>query len=408
MRILYTKLKLGKIYIQKRDGEGLVAFMVDEDQESYTFRKDLYKPAEFVLNRSDVLFISEKNPSGLKVDGEIGTDRVSLVWLPPYDDVKKYNIYMTKNKNGKYEVIDSVRGKSVTLKNLTSNTTYFFVVTSVDRDDYESSPSNELKITTKNILPEKPDGIKFEDTGSGSKKITWEASSDPDGKVEKYRIYGVVDGKRELISEVKKTEYVLKKASSYDDIEIAAVDDRDGESADMKIRKYAFIGFHPGVIFPLGKFGEMYGPGYGGEISLTGRNLLFENFEGGISLGFYSLQGKDLLDKKNKDYDRMMFAPAYLTAGYNLGLSYRFSIKPVLSFGGAYIDMKYYDRNKVVENEDDQHLRKFEAAFKAGLTAEYRLTDTLSFSAGCEYGAVVEKSGLLSFIVGNACIAYYF
>lgn len=31
MRILYTKLKMGKIYIQKRDGEGLVAYMVDED-----------------------------------------------------------------------------------------------------------------------------------------------------------------------------------------------------------------------------------------------------------------------------------------------------------------------------------------------------------------------------------------
>ncbi|PKL17116.1 MAG: hypothetical protein CVV49_12960, partial [Spirochaetae bacterium HGW-Spirochaetae-5] len=38
MRILYTELKMGKIYIQKRDGKGVVAYMVDEDRESYTFR----------------------------------------------------------------------------------------------------------------------------------------------------------------------------------------------------------------------------------------------------------------------------------------------------------------------------------------------------------------------------------
>jgi hypothetical protein len=37
IRILYTELKMSKIYIQKRDGEGLVAYMVDEDSELYPF-----------------------------------------------------------------------------------------------------------------------------------------------------------------------------------------------------------------------------------------------------------------------------------------------------------------------------------------------------------------------------------
>ena len=41
MRILYTELKLGKIYVQKRDGKGIVAHLVDEDRESYTFRGSL-------------------------------------------------------------------------------------------------------------------------------------------------------------------------------------------------------------------------------------------------------------------------------------------------------------------------------------------------------------------------------
>ncbi|HPA71331.1 MAG TPA: hypothetical protein PKY31_03625, partial [Spirochaetota bacterium] len=80
MRILYTKLNMGKIYVQKRDGKGLTAFIVDEDQESYTFRKELHSPAEFTLKRVDVLFIADRNPSGLK--GEAETDRARLEWFP--------------------------------------------------------------------------------------------------------------------------------------------------------------------------------------------------------------------------------------------------------------------------------------------------------------------------------------
>ena len=169
MRILYTKLKMGKIFIQKRDGEGIVAFIVDEDQETYTFRKELYQPEEFTLNRGDVLFMAEKNPSGLKVDGETGTDSVSLVWLPPYDVVKKYNVYIKEDKAAQYKITDTAKGKSVTLKNLLSNRTYYLTVTSVDGDGYESSPSNELVIKTKNVPPYPVKNISLIKTDQGWK-----------------------------------------------------------------------------------------------------------------------------------------------------------------------------------------------------------------------------------------------
>ena len=71
MRILYTELKMGKVYIQKRDGESIVAFIVDEDRNTYTIRTNRYKPLEIILKRIDILFIAEKNPSGLKVDGDL-------------------------------------------------------------------------------------------------------------------------------------------------------------------------------------------------------------------------------------------------------------------------------------------------------------------------------------------------
>jgi len=51
MRILFTELYMGKIFINKTDGTIIEAYMVDEDQTTYTFRKDLYKPQEFVLKR---------------------------------------------------------------------------------------------------------------------------------------------------------------------------------------------------------------------------------------------------------------------------------------------------------------------------------------------------------------------
>ena len=66
MRILYTELTMGKILVQKKNGDNLTAFMVDEDRETYTFRNDLYKPQEFKLNRNEVLFVAERAPSGMK------------------------------------------------------------------------------------------------------------------------------------------------------------------------------------------------------------------------------------------------------------------------------------------------------------------------------------------------------
>lgn len=409
LRVRYTKLKMGKIYIQKRDGEGIVAFIVDEDQDSYTFRKDLLKPEEFVLNRGDILFMAEKNPSGLKTVGDMETDRVSLTWLPPYDSVKKYNIYLTKDKKNKFELADSTTGKSVTVKNLSSNTTYFLVVTSIDSDGYESSPSNELKITTKNRPPSEPVIISSGDVKASERTVMWEPSNDPDGKLAGYRIYVTNDDKREMIAEIKKTEFILKNALNYDKVEIAAVDDRGDESDYARVRilgDSTFLGFYPGVIYPMGKFGKMYNSGYGGMFTFSERNWMFENSELGISLGYYYLQGKDLLEEKNKDYQYYMFIPFYLTGGYNIRIGENFCFKPVISFGCAYVDARYKDA--LTASSPDKKLQEFYPASKIGLYGNYKFTSALCFSVGCEYGAVFENGGRLSFVIANAGIDYSF
>ncbi|MBN1499745.1 MAG: fibronectin type III domain-containing protein [Spirochaetes bacterium] len=414
LRILYTELKMGKIYIQKRDGKGIVAYMVNEDRNSYTFRMDLYKPEEFVLKRSEVLFISEKNPSGLMVDGEPGTDRVSLAWQPPYDAVKNYNIYIKESEKAEYALIEKTKSKELTLKNLKSNKVYFIMVTSVDASDYESTPSNELKITTANIRPGRPRNVKVDENSNDGKsgnvlKFWWDDALDPDGKIDKYKIYGRKDKTWEPLAEVKGKEYSVKNADSYNSIKLTAVDDKGDESDDVKIKdnKSFYGAFSPGIIIPLGVFSEMAEMGYGGSFSFSlSDNTSINYFEAGLSLGCYYLPGKDVMDVKGLSFNRFLIVPLYINAGYNFSIGSMFSIKPEVSLGGAYINLNY--KNAADEGISEETKNIFDLSGKAGISIRFAFTNSLSLTTGCEYGGFIEKSGILSFLQANAGIKYSF
>ncbi len=386
LRILYTELKMGKIYIQKRDGKGIVAFMVDEDRESYTFRMDLYKPEEFILKRSDVLFISEKNPSGLQTDGDVGTDRVSLKWLPPYDAVKRYNIYTKKSEKDNYEKTESTGGKSITLKKLSSNTTYFIIVTSVDTTDYESPPSNEIKIKTKNIPPYKPAGIVREKKGN-KQIVRWEESKDPDGIVTGYNIYKRGGKIREKIATVKKTEYAVPDDVSIYRLEITSMDDLNAESDRVQMLRplQLVISLAPAGFMSSGKLGSSFNPGYGGLVNIGLRNFIFQNFEAGISSGYISISGKE-----KDNMDRWVFIPAAMYTGYHLRAGDWFSFFPYIKGGETVSLVKYTgfagDKSKTVIDPV--------AAAGLALTGS---SDSFTFSIGGDYGVLAESKGLKSF-----------
>ena len=385
--------------------------MVDEDRDTYTFREKLYEPKEFKLKRSEILFIAEKNPSGL--DGKAETDRIHLKWLPPYNKVKYYTVYVKTSKKTKYEPAEKTDDLSLTLKNLKSKTVYWFIVTATDNDNYESLPSNELKISTRSIKPESPNLIASEkgtsaDGNTCVLNIKWDEAADPDGGVKKYRLYGVKNNKKEKIAEIKKRDYEILNFDAYDKIELVAVDNTNDESEPVKITKpeQISIGFSPGIILPIGKFAKMAKTGYGGTFTFIQNNVLFSDFETGLSVGCYYMEGKNLLDEKNKIYETLFFAPLCLSAGYNLMLKETFSIKPVISAGGAYLDVKYKDAMDA--GDPDKKLRVFEPVIKAGISVSYMLSESFSFSAGCEYGVIIEKSGILNFAVLNAGAVYSF
>lgn len=175
-----------------------------------------------------------------------------------------------------------------------------------------------------------------------------------------------------------------------------------------RYEKLFVLRFSPGMITPLGKFGKMYNSGYGGTLSLSAKKIFFRKFEIGISPGFYYMHGNELIDSKNRDYKTLSFAPIYLTSGYNIVLNKNFCIRPVLSFGGAYLDAKYINRNEIYTKGETQHLHTFEHSLKGGLYAEYRYNKIYSISTGCEYGTVIEKNNNLKFINYNAGIGYSF
>lgn len=400
IRVLYTELYMGKVYVQKTDGKNEICYMVDEDRETYTFRRELYAPQEFQLRREEVLFMARGNPSGLK--GEADTDRVSLKWFPPYNPVKKYRLYMREETEKKFAPADEFRGTELTLKNLKSNTKYVFYVSAVDESGDESLPSNELKITTLNIRPPKPGNLRYEkrdvektETVKGKKHrstetkryIVWDPVNDVDGEIKGYNIYYVKDGVNEKISVSTGAEYEIPEGKSVYDLRITAFDDRSDESPASRIRhpRALKMGLQPFYFAPQGKLGEMFEPGFGLLASISFKNFFYQNLEWGFSGGVVELSGKD-----SEKYDSMMLVPVTLDMGYHFHLNEWLSLVPFISAGYTWMGIKYISLFQEMNKTASEPLARAGAA----ISFEF---DYFHISAGADYGAIYESSGYKPF-----------
>lgn len=396
-RILYTKISMNKIYVQKRDGKGFAAYLVDEDRDNYTFRYDLYKPAEFTVDRKDVLFMSEKNPSGLKA-AAVTTDSVSLTWIPPYDEVRKYIVYMKKGEKEKYVPVENTGSPSITVKSLKSNTMYYFIVTSIDNGSNESSPSNEVAVVTRNIRPDKPKVTSVRRSGDADRIVAWNESMDRDGTVGKYRIYGTADAKRDKIVEQASREYLLKDVMRFDKVELVAVDDRDEESDSARIRVEGlddFITLRAGLFMPIGKFAHMADPGYGGTLSYTKVDMFTDNVELGVEAGYYRISGGGSMEEYSHVTDKAFFAPFQLNAAYRMRLGKRLSFTPFVSSGVWYFHMEYRERNEDTLVISKKKFTDIGPVAGAGIAAWLQLGDSFMLTARLHGGYLVgSKTGM--------------
>lgn len=403
MRILYTELYMGKVYVQKIDGKNVIAYQVDEDRDTYTFRKELFNPEEFTLRRDQVLFMARGNPSGL--EGEPDTDRVALKWFPPYNQVKKYKIYIKGPGDKSFTMADETGSKSITLKNLKSNTKYQLYVTAVDSAGDESLPSNELTVLTKNMAPSKPEVNPVQKLPGGGYRITWKDSSDADGKLAGYRVYKKLDGKETVISDMKKTEYTLSKDEEYDYIYIAAYDDLKAESD----RSPVFLGRFPhrGVsvnaafLYPMGNLKDFADYGYGAVLKYGMSNYFMQQLELSAELGFFYLPGGGDFTEPESKINSLYLLPLMINAGYAFYPSESVAVIPYLSAGAVFVryDYSYYDipaseEKSVAENE-------YNPAAGAGIALRYSVADEVYINASVDYRIFFEASGSFSYCTAS-------
>lgn len=398
IRILYTDIYLGKIYVQKTDGKNEICYMVDEDRDTYTFRRELYSPEEFTLRRDQVLFIARGNPTGL--EGEPGTDTIDLKWMAPYNPVTKYRVYMKGPGDREFKASAETKKKNYSFEKLNSNTKYIFYVKAIDASGSESLPSNELTVTTLNIKPGRPVKLRYESrkikmTGKEGKDkekscdfIMWDSVTDPDGTTSGYNIYLHVDGKDKKLATVTGTEYGIPDGISVYDLRIAAVDDRNDESPLSRIRHSRAVkaGIEPLCLVPMGCLADMFNAGSGAEVYLSEKNFLMPNLELGFSAGAVSLPGKDT-DK----IEDMLLVPVTADAGYHFVVSEFFTVMPCISLGYAFMDVNY------ISVYEKKNSKTWEPFVRAGAMLNYEFED-LQLSWGIKYGFIYETSEVKPFV----------
>lgn len=153
------------------------------------------------------------------------------------------------------------------------------------------------------------------------------------------------------------------------------------------------------IFKPLGTLSQISNNGYGLSSKIKWNNLFLKNFNLGFDSGVLYSQGKDLIDSRSQQYDRFLLFPMYLSISYDFGLSDSFFISPEFSAGIVYYDIKLYDYTTGASGDSERSETFISPAIKAGFTGNYKISDSIIASIGCEYGIIVEKNDLLCFAI---------
>jgi len=326
MRVHYTEMSFNRIYLQLHSGESMSVFLVGEDRTTYTFRRELYKPEEFIIPRAEVLSISERNPSGLR--GEAGYSEIRIAWLPPRETMRRFRVYIKKEGEDEFTRAGTAGSRSSIhrISGLERNTIYSIYLTGVDDSGEETPSSNTIKIAT--LKPDDP-----------------------------------------------APEFTI-------------------------LFEYHFgrLTFTPAVILPLGTFGDMAAPGYGGFVSFTFTDLIFKNLSAGIEAGYFYMQGNNSFKTEHSSADSFQLIPFGIKAGYNFELTDKLTIKPAITAGAAYFDMRYRAFDKGMGDSADNALKGIDPMVKLSLSFDWYITPQVFIGFNGGYGILFEEAENLSFI----------
>ncbi len=442
LRVLYTEISMGKVYVQMKSGENFKGYMIDEDRDSYIFRHDINKPEEFTVKRSKVLFIAERNPSELQ--GESTHNEISLKWSPPYDKMKLYNVYLKKNKDDKFTLADTSWSNTARLKNLNSFTKYTIKVTGVDDSGTETTPSNEIEVTTYAKVEVKlKDGKSFRTYLSSEDWEKYTFRDDPGVKkeysvkrlevvfiTERYptrlkgeggfseislgwdlpfdsmKYFNVYykkskDDKYIIADKAGSNSFKLKNLNSNTKyfIKVTGITEAGTETTpsneieimtkNIPTSKSKFLfQINPAVLIPVGNFSTISDAGYGGYFVFA---LKYEGFITGFETGLFNFNGQKTSVQGMLAVNRMLFLPMTWMFGYRFNLPKSFSITPLISVGAAYFNIA----TKIPQTRE---LNYFDPYIKTGVSADYTFSELFSLGMALEYGMFLEKTAPLMFL----------
>ena len=194
-----------------------------KDKSTYYYRISLFEDNEREGSMSHVVSAITKGPppipEGLKAQSGMAR-KVELTWnICPEEEVKGYKLYRSTAREGKYVSIKKIpnQNKNKYLDKgkyneaLMDNTTYYYKVTSYNKVDVESKPSDIVSATTK-PRPVRPSGFGGESLHIKEIPLFWQPN--PEDDIVEYHIFrssGDTGEFSETASVEGKTSYVDKR-----------------------------------------------------------------------------------------------------------------------------------------------------------------------------------------------------
>jgi len=230
----YTRIKkvnvsdVGSVKkIDYTDREGL------GDKTRYFYRITAIEDSEIETSPSATVSIVTKGKpltlQDLKAKSGL-VKKIELTWpVSPSEEVEGYNLYMSKDKEGKFSLLKRIDGRAINSfvhggasEKLEDNGTYYYSMRAFNKVNVESDPSETIFATTK-LRPAKPSGLKGEALKVKEVPLTWQPN--PEKDITMYHVYRAMGS--EDFAQVAK----ISGKTNYQDKEL-----KDGSTYRYKIR----------------------------------------------------------------------------------------------------------------------------------------------------------------------------
>jgi len=131
----------------------------------------------------------EKTPANFDISSKNGNS-ITLSWVAPTNfSVRYYNVYADINNGAGVNRVNMGVTNNTSLNcTLTDNVIYTFYVVAYDNSGNKSNVSNPLVVSTDNVAPSAPTGLRCVGASSNAVDICWNNSTDNFGVI-KYEVY---------------------------------------------------------------------------------------------------------------------------------------------------------------------------------------------------------------------------